>query len=259
MQRKISKMKSEQAGGQHMADLRWRRPGCRSRAGRCGRRSPLPTLSSSSRRRGRRPGPWCTAARTPPNQSKFMWRDLLRTPHVPGYLEDVESYLPGEVQLEKQLGRGPILGSLGGADNPIYHRVLRQPELRVFDSWNIKCVPKLLPHSCFFGAPPNISRRSKYFLLCVAPLTWSWRGRVGAGPRRGWCPRSRRSSRCWGGRSAGPGGTGRSSLPPESCHGLKECCRRLIGELLQSRRRPLLGPFPWLWKAIVKPMDRLQH
>ena len=63
-----------------------------------------------------------------------MWRDQLRTPHVPGYLEDVESYLPGEVQLEKQLGRGPILGSLGGADNPIYHRVLRQPELRFFDS-----------------------------------------------------------------------------------------------------------------------------
>ena len=56
------------------------------------------------------------------------------TPHVPGYLEDVESYLPGEVQLEKQLGRGPILGSLGGADNPIYHRVLRQPELRILGS-----------------------------------------------------------------------------------------------------------------------------
>ena len=55
-------------------------------------------------------------------------------PHVPGYLEDVESYLSGEVQLEKQLGRGPILGSLGGADNPIYHRVLRQPELRILGS-----------------------------------------------------------------------------------------------------------------------------
>ena len=65
-----------------------------------------------------------------------MWRDLLRTPHstCPGYLEDVESYLPGEVQLEKQLGRGPIFGSLGGADNPIYHRVLRQPELRILGS-----------------------------------------------------------------------------------------------------------------------------
>ena len=34
-----------------------------------------------------------------------------------------------------------------------------------------------------------------------------------------------------------------------------QCCRRLIGEVVQSRRRPLpTRAFSWL-----KPMDRLQH
>ena len=75
------------------------------------------------------------------------------------------------------------------------------------------------------------------------PRTLSWSA---SGPRAWWLTRCLPTSAAARG-GAWPGPWRRYSAAPASGHQITSAaasCRRLIGEVVQSRRRPLLGPSP---------------